>query len=136
MCIFSGRTPAGMSVLGSYLGSMPPLPALVLTHLPSRGEIYQYPPSTPIMTPSVLQWLKRVEDGTESSAGKEERRDESITKILINMLRNPLSTNIIFNIIQSIFYFILCLSIILKVNQGLKTLVNLVLLQQLLWSSA
>ncbi|XP_062270401.1 thioredoxin domain-containing protein 16 [Scomber scombrus] len=67
--IHLGRTPAGMSVLGSYLGSMPPLPALVLTHLPSRGEIYQYPPSTPIVTPSVLQWLQRVEDGTESSAG-------------------------------------------------------------------
>ncbi|XP_042261401.1 thioredoxin domain-containing protein 16 isoform X1 [Thunnus maccoyii] len=67
--IHLGRTPAGMSVLGSYLGSMPPLPALVLTHLPSGGEIYQYPPSTPIVAPSVLQWLQRVEDGTESSAG-------------------------------------------------------------------
>lgn len=68
----SGRTPAGMSVLGSYLGSMPPLPALVLTHLPSGDEIYQYSPNTPITAPSVLQWLQRVEDGTESPAGKEE----------------------------------------------------------------
>ncbi|KAM7375344.1 hypothetical protein PAMA_014445 [Pampus argenteus] len=67
--IHLGRTPAGMSVLGSYLGSMPPLPALVLTHLPTGGEIYQYPPSSPIVAPSVLQWLQRVEDGTESSAG-------------------------------------------------------------------
>ncbi|XP_070786853.1 thioredoxin domain-containing protein 16 [Enoplosus armatus] len=67
--IHLGRTPAGMSVLGSYLGSMPPLPALVLTHLPSGGEIYQYPPNTPIMAPSVLQWLQRIEDGTESPAG-------------------------------------------------------------------
>ncbi|XP_034720330.1 thioredoxin domain-containing protein 16 isoform X1 [Etheostoma cragini] len=67
--IHLGRTPAGMSVLGSYLGSMPPLPALVLTHLPSGGEIYQYPPNMPIGAPSVLQWLQRIEDGTESPAG-------------------------------------------------------------------
>lgn len=51
---------------------MPPLPALVLTHLPSGGEIYQYPPNTPIVAPSVLQWLQRIEDGAESPAGKEE----------------------------------------------------------------
>nr|XP_020447657.1 thioredoxin domain-containing protein 16 isoform X2 [Monopterus albus] len=67
--IHLGRTPAGMSVLGSYLGSMPPLPALVLTHLPSGGEIYQYPPTTHITAPSVLQWLQRIEYGTESPAG-------------------------------------------------------------------
>ncbi|XP_030602993.1 thioredoxin domain-containing protein 16 isoform X2 [Archocentrus centrarchus] len=67
--IHLGRTPAGMSVLGSYLGSMPPLPALVLTHLPSRDEIYQYPPNTPIVASSVLHWLQRVEDGTESATG-------------------------------------------------------------------
>ncbi|XP_049918948.1 thioredoxin domain-containing protein 16 isoform X2 [Epinephelus moara] len=67
--IHLGRTPAGMSVLGSYLGSMPPLPALVLTHLPSGDEIYQYPPNTPIVASSVLQWLQRIEGGTESAAG-------------------------------------------------------------------
>uniref|UniRef100_A0A3Q3EH36 Thioredoxin domain containing 16 n=1 Tax=Kryptolebias marmoratus TaxID=37003 RepID=A0A3Q3EH36_KRYMA len=67
--IHLGRTPAGMSVLGSYLGSMPPLPALVLTHLPTGDEIYQYPPSTPIVASSVLRWLQKVEDGTESPAG-------------------------------------------------------------------
>ncbi|XP_075950732.1 thioredoxin domain-containing protein 16 isoform X1 [Anarhichas minor] len=67
--IHLGRTPAGMSVLGSYLGSMPPLPALVLTHLPSGNEIYQYSPNTPIMASSVLQWVQRVEDGAESAAG-------------------------------------------------------------------
>uniref|UniRef100_A0A3Q3VSV8 Uncharacterized protein n=1 Tax=Mola mola TaxID=94237 RepID=A0A3Q3VSV8_MOLML len=66
----SGRTPAGMSVLGSYLGSMPPLPALVLTHLPSGDEIYQYPTNTPIVAPSVLQWLQRIEAGAETPAGK------------------------------------------------------------------
>ncbi|XP_034533835.1 thioredoxin domain-containing protein 16 isoform X2 [Notolabrus celidotus] len=67
--IHLGRTPAGMSVLGSYLGSMPPLPALVLTHLPSGDEIYQFPPNTPVTAPSVLQWLQGVEDGKESPAG-------------------------------------------------------------------
>ncbi|XP_022602210.1 thioredoxin domain-containing protein 16 [Seriola dumerili] len=67
--IHLGRTPAGMSVLGSYLGSMPPLPTLVLTHLPSGDEIYQYPPNTPIVARSVLQWLQRIEDGTHSPAG-------------------------------------------------------------------
>ncbi|XP_038151850.1 thioredoxin domain-containing protein 16 isoform X2 [Cyprinodon tularosa] len=67
--IHLGHTPAGMSVLGSYLGSMPPLPALVLTHLPSGDEVYQYPPSAPILGSSVLQWLQRVEDGMESPAG-------------------------------------------------------------------
>lgn len=72
---FSGRTPAGMSVLGSYVGSMPPLPALVLTHLPSGDQIYQYPPNTPIVASAVLHWLQRVEDGTESPTGKEERRE-------------------------------------------------------------
>lgn len=67
-----GRTPAGMSVLGSYLGSMPPLPALVLTHLPSGDEIYQFPPNTPIVASSVLQWLQRIQGGAVSAAGKEQ----------------------------------------------------------------
>ncbi|XP_037552257.1 thioredoxin domain-containing protein 16 [Nematolebias whitei] len=65
-----GRTPAGVSVLGSYLGSMPPLPALVLTRLPTGDEVYQYPPNAPIEASSVLRWLQKVEDGTESPAGK------------------------------------------------------------------
>lgn len=80
----SGRTPAGMSVLGSYLGSMPPLPALVLTHLPSGGEIYQYPPNTPIVAPSVLQWLHRIEDGTETPTGR--RKVEEVKKIKDNSI--------------------------------------------------
>ncbi|XP_054915546.1 thioredoxin domain-containing protein 16 isoform X2 [Poeciliopsis prolifica] len=67
--IHLGHTPAGLSVLGSYLGSLPPLPALVLTHLPSGDEVYQYPPNTPILAGSVLLWLRSVEDGTESPAG-------------------------------------------------------------------
>jgi len=67
--IHLGRTPAGMSVLGSYLGTMPPLPTLVLTHLPSGDEIYQFPINTPIVAPSVLQWLQKIEDGAESPAG-------------------------------------------------------------------
>lgn len=68
----SGHTPAGMSVLGAYLGSMPPLPALVLTHLSSGPDVYQYPSNHPIVAPSVLQWLQRVEEGAESPAGKNE----------------------------------------------------------------
>uniref|UniRef100_A0A673BKF9 Thioredoxin domain containing 16 n=1 Tax=Sphaeramia orbicularis TaxID=375764 RepID=A0A673BKF9_9TELE len=68
--LYVGRTPAGIPVLGSYLGGLPPLPALVLTHLPSGGEIYQYPPRSPIVALSVLQWLQRIEDGNESPAGK------------------------------------------------------------------
>ncbi|XP_028256723.1 thioredoxin domain-containing protein 16 isoform X2 [Parambassis ranga] len=67
--IHLGHTPAGMSVLGSYLGSMPPLPALVLTHLPSGSEIYQYPTNSPVVASSVLQWLQKVEDGAETPAG-------------------------------------------------------------------
>ncbi|XP_051915164.1 thioredoxin domain-containing protein 16 isoform X2 [Hippocampus zosterae] len=67
--IHLGHTPAGMSVLGSYLGSLPPLPALILTHLPSGREVYEYPPNTPITAQSVLQWLQRVEDAKESPAG-------------------------------------------------------------------
>ncbi|XP_077462120.1 thioredoxin domain-containing protein 16 [Stigmatopora argus] len=67
--IHLGRTPAGMSVLGSYLGTMPPLPALVLTHLPSGHEVYEYPPNIPIVAQSVLQWLQRVEDAKEHPAG-------------------------------------------------------------------
>lgn len=65
-----------MSVLGSYLGSMPPLPALLLTHLPSRDEVYQFPPNAPIVAPSVLKWLKRVEAGMEKPAGRKEEEDE------------------------------------------------------------
>lgn len=57
---------------------MPPLPALVLTHLPSGSEVYQYPPNTPILASSVLQWLQRVEDGTESAAGEEEEDEEEV----------------------------------------------------------
>lgn len=59
-----------MSVLGWYFGSMPPLPALVLTHLPSGREIYQYPPNMPLVAPSILSWLQRIEDGSEPPAGR------------------------------------------------------------------
>lgn len=57
---------------------MPPLPALVLTHLPSRDEVYQFPPNAPIVAPSVLQWLKRVEDGIEKPAGRTEVEEEEV----------------------------------------------------------
>ncbi|KAK7893400.1 hypothetical protein WMY93_022552 [Mugilogobius chulae] len=67
--IHLGRTPAGIDVLGSYLGSVPPLPSLILTHNPSAAEIYQYPPRQPITAASVLQWVRRVEEGREQAAG-------------------------------------------------------------------
>lgn len=73
-----GRTPAGIDVLGSYLGAVPPLPSLILTHSPSEEEIYQYPPRYPIAAPSVLQWLQRVEGGSESPAGKDTALEEQI----------------------------------------------------------
>lgn len=60
-----------MSVLESYFGSVPPLPALVLTHLPSNPEIYQYPPNMPIDALAILSWLQRIEDGNETPAGRE-----------------------------------------------------------------
>lgn len=69
-----GSTPAGMSVLGSYLGYMPPLPALVLTHLPDGEEVYQYPADSVVAAPSVLQWLQRIEDGAEPPAGNATRQ--------------------------------------------------------------
>ncbi|KAF7664167.1 hypothetical protein LDENG_00187100 [Lucifuga dentata] len=68
--IHLGRTPAGVSVLESYVTTLPTLPALFLTHLPSREEIYHYPPNAPIVAQSVLQWLQRVKDGTEPPAGR------------------------------------------------------------------
>ncbi|XP_056157101.1 thioredoxin domain-containing protein 16 [Lampris incognitus] len=68
--IHPGRTPAGISVLESYLGSLPPLPALVLSHLPSGGELYHYSPNTPIETRFILQWLQDIEEGQQPPAGK------------------------------------------------------------------
>uniref|UniRef100_H3BX08 Thioredoxin domain containing 16 n=1 Tax=Tetraodon nigroviridis TaxID=99883 RepID=H3BX08_TETNG len=76
--IHLGRTPAAMSVLGSYFGSTPSLPALVLTHLPSGQEIYQYPPNMPIVAPAILAWLQRIEDGSEPPAGNRSRVDSWI----------------------------------------------------------
>ncbi|XP_061909989.1 thioredoxin domain-containing protein 16 isoform X1 [Entelurus aequoreus] len=67
--IHLGRTPVGMSVLGSYLDSMPPLPTLLLVHLPTEQGVYQYPPYTSIVAQSVLEWLHRVEEAQESPAG-------------------------------------------------------------------
>ncbi|XP_034032105.1 thioredoxin domain-containing protein 16 [Thalassophryne amazonica] len=64
-----GRTPAGKSILVSYLGSQHSLPALILTHLPSRADVYQYPPNSPIVGHSIRQWLQRIEGGTEPPAG-------------------------------------------------------------------
>ncbi|XP_062303219.1 thioredoxin domain-containing protein 16 isoform X1 [Osmerus eperlanus] len=67
--IHLGRTPAGKVVLEDYLGSLPPLPALVLSLLPSGGEVFHYPPDRPIMVQHVLRWLQSAKDGNEPPAG-------------------------------------------------------------------
>lgn len=67
--IHLGRTPAGVDVLSSYLGSVPPLPSLILSHNPSAAEVYQFPQRSPITAAAVLQWLRRVEEGSEQAAG-------------------------------------------------------------------
>ncbi|XP_041704244.2 thioredoxin domain-containing protein 16 isoform X1 [Coregonus clupeaformis] len=68
--IHLGRTPAGKAVLEAYLGSLPLLPALVLSQLAAGGEVFHYPAGRPLMVQPILQWLQRVEDGEEPPAGK------------------------------------------------------------------
>ncbi|KAJ8341122.1 hypothetical protein SKAU_G00334130 [Synaphobranchus kaupii] len=67
--IHLGRTPAGREVLESYLGSVPQLPALVLSQLDSGGEVFLYPPEQPVLSQAVLQWLQRVDNKEEQPAG-------------------------------------------------------------------
>ncbi|KAM6945711.1 thioredoxin domain-containing protein 16 [Aplochiton taeniatus] len=64
-----GRTPAGVSVLEAYLGYLPPIPALVLSHVHGSGEVFHYPPQSLIVGQSVLQWIQSVEEGVEPPAG-------------------------------------------------------------------
>ncbi|XP_018583319.2 thioredoxin domain-containing protein 16 isoform X2 [Scleropages formosus] len=64
-----GRTPAGRAVLESYLGSIPQLPALVLSQLASGGEVFHFPSESPLNSDTVLQWLHRVERKEEQPAG-------------------------------------------------------------------
>ncbi|KAL0969854.1 hypothetical protein UPYG_G00233260 [Umbra pygmaea] len=66
--IHLGRTPAGKAVLEAYLGSLPILPALVLSHV-STGEVFHYPAGSPLMVQPILQWLQRVDDREELPAG-------------------------------------------------------------------
>uniref|UniRef100_A0A4W5RRQ9 Uncharacterized protein n=1 Tax=Hucho hucho TaxID=62062 RepID=A0A4W5RRQ9_9TELE len=67
--IHLGRTPAGKAVLEAYLGSLPLLPALVVSQLATGGEVFHYPTGRPLMVQPILQWLQRVEDGEEPPAG-------------------------------------------------------------------
>ncbi|XP_076008640.1 thioredoxin domain-containing protein 16 [Genypterus blacodes] len=67
--IHLGRTSEAISVLNSYLNMVPPLPALLLAHLPSSENIYLYPTDTSITKASVMQWLQSVEEGAEQHAG-------------------------------------------------------------------
>lgn len=77
----SGRTPGARSVLGSYFGSVPSLPTLVLTRLPSGDEVYRYPPDTPIVAASILGWLQRVEDGSEPPAGRRTTENHAVAAL-------------------------------------------------------
>ncbi|XP_030636824.1 thioredoxin domain-containing protein 16 [Chanos chanos] len=67
--IHLGRTPAGSSVLETYLGVVPPLPALVLSRLGADGEVFHFPPERPLLADTILQWLREVENGREQPAG-------------------------------------------------------------------
>ncbi|XP_022529032.2 thioredoxin domain-containing protein 16 isoform X3 [Astyanax mexicanus] len=67
--IHLGRTPAGRSVLESYLGFVPPLPALVLSQLNTGGEVFHFPPERPLLAAEIIQWLQRVQNGQEPPAG-------------------------------------------------------------------
>lgn len=65
-----GRTPVGRAVLRSYLGYVPQLPALLLSHLGSGIEVFLYPPEAPLVSDTVLQWLDRIERQEEQPTGK------------------------------------------------------------------
>ncbi|XP_028857829.1 thioredoxin domain-containing protein 16 [Denticeps clupeoides] len=67
--IHMGRTPAGRSVLETYLGFLPQLPALVLSQLSTGGEVFHFPTERPLLEGTVLQWLHSVESGMEKSTG-------------------------------------------------------------------
>uniref|UniRef100_A0A3B3RLT7 Thioredoxin domain containing 16 n=1 Tax=Paramormyrops kingsleyae TaxID=1676925 RepID=A0A3B3RLT7_9TELE len=67
--IHLGRTPVGRAVLQSYLGYVPQLPALVLSHLGSGIEVFLYPPEALLMSDTVLQWLDRIERQEEQPTG-------------------------------------------------------------------
>ncbi|XP_048830089.1 thioredoxin domain-containing protein 16 isoform X2 [Brienomyrus brachyistius] len=67
--IHLGRTPVGRAVLQSYLGYIPQLPALVLSHLGSGIEVFLYPPEAPLMSDTVLQWLDRIDRQEEQPTG-------------------------------------------------------------------
>ncbi|XP_076151722.1 thioredoxin domain-containing protein 16 [Alosa pseudoharengus] len=74
------RTPAGSSVLESYLGASPQLPALVLSQLRSGGEVFHFPPQRPLQSGRILQWLQGVERQEEEPAGvvPDERWEPSV----------------------------------------------------------
>ncbi|XP_076833848.1 thioredoxin domain-containing protein 16 isoform X4 [Brachyhypopomus gauderio] len=67
--IHLGRTPAGRSVLKAYLGFVPPLPVLVLSRLGRGGEVFHFPSERPLLSENIVQWLQRIENNQEQSAG-------------------------------------------------------------------
>lgn len=65
-----GHTPAGRAVLETYLGYVPPLPALVLSRLSSGGEVYHFPTERPLLSKNILHWLRGIENNQEQTAGQ------------------------------------------------------------------
>ncbi|TSK72186.1 Thioredoxin domain-containing protein 16 [Bagarius yarrelli] len=64
------RTPAGRAVLETYLGYVPPLPALVLSQLSSGGAVYHFPSERPLLSENIIAWLQRIENHQEEVAGE------------------------------------------------------------------
>ncbi|XP_046711298.1 thioredoxin domain-containing protein 16 isoform X2 [Silurus meridionalis] len=67
--IHLGRTPAGRTVLETYLSYIPPLPALVLSQLSSVGHVYHFPTERPLLSDNIIQWLQQIDNNQEQPAG-------------------------------------------------------------------
>ncbi|KAK6481504.1 thioredoxin domain-containing protein 16-like [Huso huso] len=67
--IHLARTPAGRAVLESLLGSVPHLPALVLSQLGSEGEVFLFQALRPLLAETVQRWLSRVQSKEEEPSG-------------------------------------------------------------------
>ncbi|KAM9467049.1 thioredoxin domain-containing protein 16 [Clarias gariepinus] len=67
--IHLGWTPSGRAVLETYLSYVPPLPALVLSHLSSDGGVYHFPTERPLLSEHIIRWLQRIENNQEQPAG-------------------------------------------------------------------
>ncbi|XP_067895224.1 thioredoxin domain-containing protein 16 isoform X4 [Heterodontus francisci] len=59
------NTHVGKEILQIYLNYLPQLPALILVHLSSSGQVFVFPEGQLISRMGVLQWLKKVQTGEE-----------------------------------------------------------------------